>query len=61
MDQSSGLEDKISREEIRIRVMMDLQEIFQHLIECSLQGPTSHMRTITRTTEDHMINAQISH
>ena len=26
----------------------------------SLQGPTSHKRTITRTTEDHMINAQIS-
>ena len=41
--------------------MMDLQEIFLHLIEISLQGSTSRMRTITRTTEDHMINAQIGH
>ena len=40
---------------------MDLQEIFLHLIETSLPGPTPHMRTITRTTVDHMINAQISH
>ena len=39
---------------------MDLQEIFLHLIETSFHGPTPHMRTITRRTEDHMINAQIS-
>ena len=61
MDQSNGLEAKISKEEIRITIMMDLQEIFPHLIEISLRGPTSHMRTITRTTEYYMINAQISH
>ena len=33
----------------------------RNLLETSLQGPTSHMATTTRTTEDHMINAQISH
>ena len=61
MDQSNGLKAKLSREEIRITLMLDLQDILQHLIEISLQGPTSHMRTITRTTEDRMINAKISH
>ena len=61
MDQSNGLEAKISKEEIKITKMMDLQETFLHLIEISLQGPTSHMRTITRTTEDYMINAETSH
>ena len=61
MDRSNGLEAKISREEIKTTILMDLQEIFLHLIEISLQGPTSHMKTITLTTEDHMINAQISH
>ena len=40
---------------------MDLQDFFLHLIEIFLQDPTAHMRTITRTTEDYMINAQISH
>ena len=61
MDRSNGLEAKISKEEIRITIMMDLLEIFLHLIETSLQGPTSHMKTITRTMEGHMINTQISH
>ena len=60
MDQSYRLEAKISKGEIRSTIMMDLQEISLHLIEISLQGPTSFMRTITRTTEGHMINAQIS-
>ena len=41
--------------------MMDLQENFLHLIEISRQGPASYMKTITRTIEDHMTNAQISH
>ena len=61
MDWSNVLEAKISREEIRITVMMDLQETFLHLIEIFLQGPTSYVRTIIRTTEYHMINAQTSH
>ena len=61
MEQSNGLEAKISREEIRITVMMDLQEIFLHLIGISFQGLTSPMRIITPTTEYHIINAQTSH
>ena len=61
MDQNNGLEAYISDEENRITIMMDLQERFLHHIETSLQGPISHMITITRTTADHMINAQISH
>ena len=61
MDQSNGLEAKISKEEIRITIMMDLEEIFPHLIKISLQDPHSHMKTIVGTTEDHMINAQIGH
>ena len=47
MDRSHGLEAKISKEGIRITTMMDLQEIFLHLIETSLQGLTPHMKTIT--------------
>ena len=61
MDQNNGLDARISREEIRFTIMMGLQETFLHLIEFSLQGPTSHIRTISRTREDHMINAQTSH
>ena len=64
MDQSNGLEAKIPKEEIRFTIMMDLQAIFPRLIKIpnfASKAPTSHMRTITQTTEDHMINAQISH
>ena len=57
MDQRNGLEIKVSKEEIRITIMMDLQESFPHLIKISLQSPTSHMRS----TANNMINAQISH
>ena len=39
---------------------MDPQEIFLALIETPLQGPTLHMKIITRTIEDHTINAQVS-
>ena len=61
MDQDKGLEAKISKKEIRITTLMDLQGIFLHLIETSRQGTTSYMKTITRTIEDHMTSAQISH
>ena len=61
MDQNKGLEAYICEEQIGNIIMMDPQEIFPHLLETSLQGPTSNMRTVTRTTEDHMINASISH
>ena len=61
MDQSNGLQAKISKEKTIITIMMNLQENFLKFTEVSLQSPTSHIKTITRTTEDHMINAQISH
>ena len=61
MDRSNGLEAKISKEEIRITILTDLQENFLHLIETYRQGPTLHMKTITRKIEDHMISAEISH
>ena len=61
MDRNNGLEAKISKEETRTTTTMDSGEIPPLPTRVSLQGPTSHMRTITRTTEDHMINAQISH
>ena len=60
-DQSNGLEAKISKEEIRITIMTDLRKMFLHPIAISLQGLTSHKRTITRTTEDQTINGLISH
>ena len=40
---------------------MDSGEIPPLPTRDSLQGPNSHMRTITRTIEDHKINAQNSH
>ena len=59
MDRNSGLEAKISREETRTTIMMDLGEIPSPLIRVSLQGQTLPMRTTVRTTEDHMINNSI--
>ena len=41
MEQNNGLEVKISKEEIRITIMIDLQEILPHLIRIFLQGQTS--------------------
>ena len=61
MDQSNGLEAKTSKVESKITIMMDLQEVFPHLIRISLHGQTSHMGITIRPMEDHMINAQISH
>ena len=57
MDQSNGLEAKVSKEEITIEIMTDLQKIFLHLVENSSLLRTSLLRTITRRTEDHTINA----
>ena len=39
---------------------MDVREIPPLFIRVSLEGQTSHMGTIIRTMEDHLINAQIS-
>ena len=61
MDQNNGLEAKVSKKEIRITIMIDLQEVFPYNIRTFLQGQPPHMRTIFRTKEDHMIYNQISH
>ena len=60
MDRNNGLEAKISREETRSKIMIDLGEIPPSLIRVSLQGQILPMRTTVQTTEDHMINAHIS-
>ena len=41
--------------------MTELQEIFLHLFEIFHQGLASHMKIITRTTEDRLNNAQFNH
>ena len=61
MDQNNGLTAKISIEGTKTTIMMDLGEIPPLPTGISLQGQTLHMGTTIRTTEDHMINAQINH
>ena len=61
MDQNTRLEAKISKEERRTTLTMDLGEIQPLLIRILLPDQTSRMGTTIRTMEDHMINAQISH
>ena len=56
MDRNSRLAAKISREETRTIIMMDLEEIPTPLIRVSLQGRTLPLGTTVRTTEDHMIS-----
>ena len=60
MDQSNGLQAKTSKEETRIAIMMDPDEVFP-LIRNPLHSQTSQMGIIIRTMEDQMINAQINH
>ena len=60
MDQNNGLEAKISREETRTLLMIDL-EVPLPLTRISLQDQTLPMGITIRTVEDHMINAQTSH
>ena len=60
MGQSNELEAKILKAEARTLLAIDLLEVPRLLLtRVSLQGQTSHMRIITRTREDHMINTQI--
>ena len=61
MDQKNGLPAKISKEEIRISVMMDFPEILPYLIRIFHQGQTSHVGKTFRGLGDHMINAKTSH
>ena len=61
MDQNIGLEAKISREDTRTILPIDLGEIPALLIRTFPRGQSSHMGVTIRLLEDHMINAQISH
>ena len=60
MDQNNRLEAKISEEETRTLLTTDL-EVLLLRTRTSLQDLTSHVGTIIRTMEDHMITAQINH
>ena len=60
MDQNNGLKAKISKEETRSTLTMDIREIIPQLNRISLPDQTSHMGTI-RIMEDHMFNALIIH
>ena len=57
MDRNNGLEAKISREETRDTIMIDIGEIPPPPIRVSLQGQTLLMGTTVQTTKDQMINA----
>ena len=61
MDQNDGLLAKISKDEIKTTLSLDLQRIPPPLNRISLRDQASHMGTTIRTMEDLMINAQISH
>ena len=61
MDQNNGLEAKVPNEVIRTTLMTDLREFSPQLIKIFLPNQTSHMGTTIRKTEDHMINAQVTH
>ena len=60
MGRKNGLEAKISREETRTTKMIDLRENPPPLIRVSIQGQILPLGTTVQTTEDYMINAQIS-
>ena len=60
MDQNNGLVVKISKEETRTTIMMELREFHPLLIRISLQDQTSHMGTKIRIMGDFVIIAQIN-
>ena len=61
MDQNSRLGAKISKEKTRTLLTRGLEEVALLLTRISLQDKTPPTGTTIRTTEDHMIKAQISH
>ena len=61
MDRNNGPQVRISKEETTTIITTGSGEMPPIIIRISLQDQTSHMRTITRTTEDQITNAQISH
>ena len=60
IDQTNGLEAKISREGTRTTIMMGL-EIPPIITRTSLQDRNLHTGIIAQIMGDHLINAQISH
>ena len=61
MDRNNGLEAKISREETRTTIKMDLGETPPLPIRVSLQNPQLHIEATTRIMEDGITNAQSSY
>ena len=61
MDQSKGLEAKISEEETTTIVSMGLGDIPPKISRISLVDQTPHMGLTAQTMEDHLINAQVNH
>ena len=61
MDQNNGLEAKISQEESRTLLTIDLGEVPLLLTKVSLPDHFSRMGTTIQVMEDHRIIAQISH
>ena len=61
MDQTNGLEAKISNEEARTPLPMDLRETSPLLFKIPFLDQISHMGTTIRIMGDHMIKAQINH
>ena len=59
MIQNNGLEAKISQEETRTLLTIDLGEVPLLPTRTSLQDPTLLIDTTIRIMEDHMIHAQI--
>ena len=60
MDQNNGLEAKISIEEIRTLLTIDLGEVPLMPTRVSLLDATLHIGTTLRMIEDHVTNAQIN-
>ena len=61
MDQNNGLEAKISKEETRTLLRIDLGEVPLLCTRISPQDPTLHIVTTIRILEYQIFNAQISH
>ena len=61
MDQNNGREAKVSKEETRTTLTMDVREIPPQVIKIPHPDQTSHMGTTIRKMEDPMIFTQIIH
>ena len=61
VDKNSGREARISKEETRTTLTMDLQEIPPQLIKVSCPDKTLHTKTTSRIMEHHTAKARINH